>query len=379
MTNYEINIPDSEVEYIDETSNDIKLKKEFLSFDDIVLDDDTYVIIQYEEDPETVQHKYQLIDVDDSFVTLKWLNKIQSEVLTEAPVIKLGSDEVNNPDDVNFKKLIKSAEDKEEAEKQLAKKNSDIAELKTKYAGVYDDLKNSYNSKSVTDTIELLFDKLVPPQGIADTVAGEYVRAIMRILYRDFNDGDKFFEGYGLETCGSSAQYLYDEGFDGQIESILDAASDMSDDEYTDSIIELADSIINTILDKEDLLYTPNTTDSRGYNYSYIEEKQPTYEFELYGSDDINILVDKGVLTSWDLKDYVENILSYESVYNNSETERPWSHHDTTVTVTNLTRDGYDTLRDSFERNVDRFWEDLVNEHSDELEDEEYDDDYEEE
>jgi hypothetical protein len=34
------------------------------------------------------------------------------------------------------------------------------------------------------------------------------VRAIQRIIYRYFNDGDVFFRGYGKETVLPSVQYL---------------------------------------------------------------------------------------------------------------------------------------------------------------------------
>lgn len=52
------------------------------------------------------------------------------------------------------------------------------------------------------------FAALVPATGRADTVAGEIVRAFHKIDYRYFNSGDIYFEGYGIETCGSASVYL---------------------------------------------------------------------------------------------------------------------------------------------------------------------------
>ena len=125
------------------------------------------------------------------------------------------------------------------------------------------------------------------------------------------------------------------------------------------------------------MIYTPNTEDSRDYSNDYIKENQPRYEYEIVGSDDLVTLVENGTLTSWDLNDYVEQILSYERDYDGAEVSRPWSHHDTSVTVENLTRDGYERLKDSVEHNLDEFWSDLVNEHIDDLEsDDELDDNY---
>lgn len=56
--------------------------------------------------------------------------------------------------------------------------------------------------------IEDLFEELVPTSGKADTVAGEIIRAIARISYRNYNDGDHIGVGYGNETCNPPARYL---------------------------------------------------------------------------------------------------------------------------------------------------------------------------
>lgn len=61
--------------------------------------------------------------------------------------------------------------------------------------------------EDIKDNVDL-FSALVPPSGKADTVAGEILRALHKVGYRYYNDGDHYFEGYGLETCGSNAVYL---------------------------------------------------------------------------------------------------------------------------------------------------------------------------
>lgn len=62
----------------------------------------------------------------------------------------------------------------------------------------------------VTDKFNEMFDKYVPGEGKANTVGGEILRAVNRIAYRNFNDGDYFWYDYGIETCGSSAIYLFE-------------------------------------------------------------------------------------------------------------------------------------------------------------------------
>lgn len=63
---------------------------------------------------------------------------------------------------------------------------------------------NSHNDK-IWKEFE---DEFVPDSGMADSVAGEIVRAMDRLLYRWFNDGDMVGVGYGNETCNSSNRFL---------------------------------------------------------------------------------------------------------------------------------------------------------------------------
>lgn len=55
---------------------------------------------------------------------------------------------------------------------------------------------------------ESLWDKYVPALGAAETIGGEILRAMSRIIYRFYNDGDMVGVGYGNETCNSSDRYL---------------------------------------------------------------------------------------------------------------------------------------------------------------------------
>jgi hypothetical protein len=55
---------------------------------------------------------------------------------------------------------------------------------------------------------DVLFGKLVPGSGNAGTMEGEMLRAINKIVYRHYNDGDYFFTGYGCETAGPAHSFL---------------------------------------------------------------------------------------------------------------------------------------------------------------------------
>lgn len=362
-----------------------------------IKDDDMKRIYNVENITPENASNYWIVVQGNEKPLLKWLQrameldiltescdvqKIISEgLLYESPMLTLSDDDLMDPASIDFKKIGKQAADKEAAEAAQQEFEKQTANLRQQREPVLNKLKQGVHSGlPVFDIIHNVFDDIIPPQGAADSVAGELLRAIYRIRYRDYNDGDKFFTGYGLETCGSSASYLFDNGFAAEIQKILDDAYRLvdNDDAYTHAIELLAEKVVQTIINEPKLLWTPNTVDSREYKYDYISENQPRYEYELYGSDDIDILVNNGTLDAWDLKSYVEEIIENNHIYDGAEVAIPWSHDSTSITVTELTGDGYAELESTFTRNVDKFWEDLVNEHSDALADasDDYDDEY---
>ena len=308
--------------------------------------------------------------------------KNESVTLTEAPIINLNDADIMNPGKVDFKQKIADATAEEEAEKARQAEEARKEQFRVKYKDVPAKLEASLGKGGdAEETLKVLFADLVPGQGAADTVAGEMVRAMMRVLYRDFNDGDKFFMGYGLETCASSVSYLcaHISTIEKRVEKMLEEAFRYEDDDrYTEALKEMTEDVVDHIMNNQELIFTPNEDDSRDYDYSYIEENQPRYEFECDGSDDVCTLVDHDVINGWDLYHYVEDQLQWDHAYDGAEVERPWGYDSTSITVSNLTIEGYEQLKDSFERNSDGWWEDLVSEHKEELErinNDEYDED----
>ena len=63
----------------------------------------------------------------------------------------------------------------------------------------------AFDAKKVN---EVLFDELVEGIGKSKTVAGEILRAVNRIQYRWYNDGDMAGSGYGRETVNPAVRYL---------------------------------------------------------------------------------------------------------------------------------------------------------------------------
>lgn len=81
--------------------------------------------------------------------------------------------------------------------------------------------------------IEALFDELVPASGAAATVAGEITRAINRLVYRNYNDGDHLGVGYGKETCNPAGRYLKIE-CEGEVAELVDACWGITNDKAYD-------------------------------------------------------------------------------------------------------------------------------------------------
>ena len=143
--------------------------------------------------------------------------------------------------------------------------------------------------------ISVLFDKLVPGSGNADTVEGEIIRAINRIIYRWGNDGDHFARGYGAETVGPAMEYLTDASdIPLEIRTKFKAweNDNFSKDYDKGELIDLAQIALQhvEIKVKEDDL-TKNEDDLFNYGQKYIdhvrdmEEEEDEYD-DYYDDDD---------------------------------------------------------------------------------------------
>ena len=286
--------------------------------------------------------------------------------------VSLSDRDMMNPDSLSLKAVAKrNKDDADRAEAEQAKRERAAAN-KAKYGQIEAIIKSGLEAdKTPSDILDDVFSIVVPREGKADTVAGEIVRAMMRVLYRMFNDGDKFYEGYGLETVAPSVAYLMD-----TIPAVDDRVRNMfedlwrydSDDAYEKAIESMTTDCLEYILANIDTIFDSNEEDSRDWSGSTleeIEENQPRYEFEVCANDDVYTLLENDIISSQDLYDYVENAIEWEHVFNGAEVQSPYSG-DTCITVDNLTKDGYDMLED-WTRNLDRFWEELVNEYQDEL------------
>ena len=129
---------------------------------------------------------------------------------------------------------------------------------------------------------EALFDQYVPDEGHADTVGGELIRAVNKIVYRYYNDGDRVGVGYGNETCNPAARFIETNT---KLEPLASKLWDYRPNEEYEKV--LADLMQETIkICKEDNLFNkPNTDDMNNYT-DPIDSKWEEDEEEWYDYSD---------------------------------------------------------------------------------------------
>lgn len=117
--------------------------------------------------------------------------------------------------------------------------------------------------------IHALFEELVPASGKADTVAGEIVRAVSRISYRNYNDGDHIGVGYGKETCNPAARYLIERGGQKIAAAVRAIWGEVVDRYYDTGISILETAVLEYIEQHPELKTTPNSEDMWDYRNKY--------------------------------------------------------------------------------------------------------------
>ena len=304
------------------------------------------------------------MEYEDTKTTLQFYKDVKNKALLEAEVT-IPKDQLMDPDrPISISGLARDAVKKEKDLEIQRQKEAEKEKARAEAKPLLDTIAN-IEAESADSFFDELFGILVPPSGKASTQAGELLRAVGKIIYRDYNDGDKFYQGYGLETCGPAAAFLMDNGYWDDFERIVDQVTgygEMDDDRYTKAIEEIRDKIIDDVQDI-DLLSQPPVMDMLDADTSWLEDNQPRYEVEVWASDDLEAHIDAGNVDSWKIIEFLEdNALSWNSEFRGAEVSRPWGHHDTSYTITNLTIDGKEMLEDSFNKDIDGFWGDLVNE-----------------
>ena len=183
------------------------------------------------------------MDYRDTKATLQAYKDMKNKTLLEAD-IRLSPDQLMDPSSApKFREIAKQADDAEKERIANKARYDKIAELEAKAPDIIRAVEDS------DDPFETAFDLLVPESGKCETLAGEMIRAMMRLLYRDYNDGDLFYESYGLEVAAPAAAFLMEHGYWDQFEEIMN--KELRDDQYTQALEAIKDKLIDDILDLE--------------------------------------------------------------------------------------------------------------------------------
>ena len=140
------------------------------------------------------------------------------------------------------------------------------------------------------ERINKLFKELVPETGKANSLAGELIRAMSRIAYRFYNDGDQVGMGYGKETCNPAARFLMAKG-NKRVSSLATAIWGIYDESaYEDLLDILAGAVADYVEQTSDLRTTP-TEDMWSYRTDEDvdddwEDEEDDYEEEDYDEEE---------------------------------------------------------------------------------------------
>ena len=211
----------------------------------------------------------------------------------------------------------KSAEEKErkQAEAKRAEFQKKVDALKEKYPESKI-VELSEMTGNIDDILDAVYDFLVPQSGKCDSVAGELVRAIMRVMYRDWNDGDVFYDGYGRETCLPSVAYIIEQFPDMYDDFDEIAQNTLTDGDYTAKLEEIADEILSRLFysDFDLFFYAPNSTDSRDTDTGKYDDWQPSYEYTLDFTEELCDAYADGRLYRSDIQAELEDLLEYDGI-----------------------------------------------------------------
>ena len=124
-----------------------------------------------------------------------------------------------------------------------------------------------------------LFDKLVPGSGASETVEGELMRAINRLVYRWYNDGDKFWQGYGAETAGPAHSFLVNSNqiefpLQSTLTSTFSKAVGASDEAYERLIKFALEKVIDHVEATPEDDYIPLDREMFDFESEYEDEEE---------------------------------------------------------------------------------------------------------
>ena len=148
--------------------------------------------------------------------------------------------------------------------------------------------KERFNNDTILSN---LFKDIVPVFGMASTEVGEIVRAVNKIIYRYYNDGDKAFLNYGIKTIDSPLAYLLEQLQNAEkLRTLLRVYTEnfYSDYYYQDVLEELSSCAVLTIenIFKHGRGNSINKINSFDYNTSVMYKTLGVGPYDEYEDED---------------------------------------------------------------------------------------------
>jgi len=289
------------------------------------------------------------------------------ETLTEAPDDDgiMSDDELDAEEErerADFEARMKARRDK--VAQQRAERDAKIAkenELKAKADEIVKTIGDDWS-------FEHLFDVLVPDSGKCDTLAGEILRAVNKIEYRWFNDGDRWFEDYGIETAGPAAKFLMNVEIDDETpfwDAVLISAENNYDGNYYDRWVEDMKKFAVDTIKANPTLLAKETSDMLDIDYRDVERwlddegLVPTYETDADIPSELDAHLEKGNISERDIQWEVESWCENAGCYNASVEVNGY------VYIDGLNKAAYDELDGNLYRWLEQYAEDLTEEYGD--------------
>ena len=294
------------------------------------------------------------LEYEDTKSTYNYYKELKHKVLTEAETIIAPNDAI----DIDVPYSIKETPISSQFNSNSIENNAISS-----YTDVEEELAEIIDKEDTEDILQYLFNELVPDSGKADTFAGELVRAIMDLIYNYKQNKYFFYEGDGLERCGSSAQYLIDHGYEDDFAEIIKNIYSIDSSEYENILISIADKIIRDINDNSHYFSERNDIDSRQYNYTDIKEISPIYEYIVEIPENIQELYDDQ-FNIYDILRYIKDTFDEDGI--NVTISDIYDSKAGSLSILDVTRDNLDQLKGIFEDS--KFWEDYYNDLTSDLE-----------
>ena len=120
--------------------------------------------------------------------------------------------------------------------------------------------------------IHALFEELVPMKGKCDSLAGELVRAVSKIGYRLYNDGDHIGVGYGNETCNQPARFLRTNG-NPLIFALIEGMWGMKNEDAYEQLLDALEGAVADMIEADPSLREKATDDMLDKKYSSADDE----------------------------------------------------------------------------------------------------------